>query len=70
MFVLSVIVILILFGLFNLMDMYLKDELKDEKGKPKKKTCLVSYLIKLIAFIVFQNSCQMVLRRFSIKIII
>lgn len=34
MFVLSVIVILILFGIFNIIDMYLKDELQDEKGKP------------------------------------
>lgn len=45
MFVLSVIVILILFGIFNIIDMYLKDELQDEKGKPKLHCFFITSLI-------------------------
>lgn len=47
MFVLSVIVILILFGIFNIIDMYLKDELQDEKGN----LCRVFFVISPTHFL-------------------
>lgn len=52
MFVLSVIVILILFGIFNIIDMYLKDELQDEKGKGPG----VCDLFFVVSFIHFSNT--------------
>jgi len=57
MFVLSVVVILILFGLFNIIDMYLKDELEDEKGKGNG-VCQCDYFYTLIRLKIIQRTFE------------